>query len=69
MPSFEEQPVSSDPKVLGGSSVFSGTRVPAQSLLDYMNDGYSIEEFVDFFPTVSQEQAEAFLNMIQKKAS
>ena len=69
MASIEQNPVSSNPKILGGTLVFTGTRVQAQSLLDYLNDGFSLKEYLEFFPTVSQEKAEAFLEMVQKKAS
>lgn len=69
MSSIEQNPVSSNPNILGGTLVFTGTRVQAQSLLDYLNDGFSLKEYLEFFPTVSQEQAEAFLEMVQKKAS
>ena len=47
----------SDPKVLSGEVVFKGTRVPLQNLIDYLEGGYSIDDFVDHFPTVSKKQA------------
>lgn len=47
--------------VLGGTPVFAGTRVPVQTLLDYLEEGDSIDEFLDGFPTVSREQVIAFL--------
>jgi uncharacterized protein (DUF433 family) len=47
----------SDPKILGGEVVFKGTRVPLQNLIDYLEGGYSIDEFVDHFPTVTKAQA------------
>lgn len=53
--------VSSSPDVLSGSPVFTGTRVPIQSLLDYLEVGESIDDFLDGFPTVSREQVIAFL--------
>ena len=46
----------SNPDVLGGALVFKGTRVPAQTLFDYLKQGDSIEEFLEGFPTVSKEQ-------------
>jgi uncharacterized protein (DUF433 family) len=61
MVTLERSPVHSNPKVLGGTLVFQGTRVPAQTLLDYLADGYSLEEFLDFFPSVKREDAEALL--------
>ena len=69
MSSLEQNPVSSNPKILGGTLVFSGTRVQAQSLLDYLNDGFTLKEYLEYFPSVKREQAEAFLEMVQKKAS
>ena len=49
--------ISRDPDVLGGTPVFSGTRVPFQALLDYLEGGQSLNEFLDDFPTVSREAA------------
>lgn len=46
-----------DPKVLGGTPVFQGTRVPVATLFDYLEDNYSLEEFLECFPTVSREVA------------
>lgn len=46
-----------DPKVLGGTPVFKGTRVPVATLFDYLEDDYSLEEFLAYFPTVSREVA------------
>ena len=55
------QIVHSDPEILGGTPVFVGTRVPVQTLLVYFEKGETLEEFLDNFPTVSREQAIAFL--------
>lgn len=55
------QIVHSDPEVLGGTPVFVGTRVPVQALLDYLEGGDTIEEFLDDYPGVSREVAIAFL--------
>lgn len=66
---IENSPVSSSPEILGGTLVFKGTRVPVQTLLDYINDGFSVEEFIDCFPSVSRELAEEFLLMTQAKVS
>jgi uncharacterized protein (DUF433 family) len=49
------------PEILGGTPVFSGTRVPIQTLIDYLEGGQSIDEFLEGFPTVSREQVIAFL--------
>jgi uncharacterized protein (DUF433 family) len=52
----------SDPKILGGTVVFKGSRVPLQNLIDYLEGGYSIDEFIDHFPSVSRRQAVRGLN-------
>jgi len=49
--------VHTDPEIMGGTPVFGGTRVPAQSLFDYLEAGDSLEDFLEAFPTVSREQA------------
>jgi uncharacterized protein (DUF433 family) len=51
--------ITSDPDILGGTPVFSGTRVPLRALLDYFEAGDSLEEFLEDFPSVTREQAEA----------
>jgi uncharacterized protein (DUF433 family) len=43
--------------------VFKGTRVPAQTLLDYLSDGFSVDEFLAFFPSVTRQEAELFLSV------
>ncbi len=55
------QIVHSDPEILGGTPVFVGTRVPVQTLLVYVEKGETLDEFLDNFPTVTREQAVAFL--------
>lgn len=49
--------IHSDPEILGGTAVFVGTRVPAQALIDYLEAGHPLDEFLDDFPSVSREQA------------
>jgi uncharacterized protein (DUF433 family) len=51
----------SDPEVLGGTPCFRGTRVPVDSLIDYLEAGDSLNEFLDNFPSVSREAAIAAL--------
>lgn len=53
--------VHSDPDIVSGTPVFVGTRVPVKALLDYLEEGETIEEFLEDFPTVSREQVIAFL--------
>ena len=53
--------ISCSPEVMGGTPVFAGSRVPVQTLLDYLEAGDSIDDFLEGFPTVSREQVIAFL--------
>ena len=53
--------VHSDPEILGGRPVFVGTRVPVKALLDYLEGGHRLDDFLDDFPTVTREQAVAAL--------
>lgn len=53
--------VSSSPDIMSGAPVFSGTRVPVQALIDCLEAGESIDEFLDGYPNVSREQIIAFL--------
>jgi len=52
-----------DPEILGGSPVFTGTRVPVDSLIRHLKHGKRIDEFLDDVPSVRREQAEAFLDI------
>jgi uncharacterized protein (DUF433 family) len=52
-----------DPEILGGTPVFNGTRVPIESLFDHLEEGVSLDEFLDDFPTVTREQAVEVLEM------
>ena len=58
-----EEVVKQDPEVLGGTPVFAGTRVPVDSLIDHLKGGDSLDDFLEGFPSVSREQAEAFLEL------
>ncbi len=55
--------LSSDPDVVSGAVVFKGTRVPVDALFEYLSGGSSLDEFLDDFPTVEREQAEAVLQL------
>ncbi len=57
-----EQVLSSDPEVQGGAVVFAGTRVPLKNLIDYLEAGDSLEEFLDDFPS----QAVAVLDLAKE---
>lgn len=63
MITLDHSPVHSDPELMGGTVVFRGTRVPAQTLLDYLDDGFSMEEFLEFFPTVQRPDAMEFARL------
>ena len=58
--------VHSDPEIMGGTPVFAGTRVPFQTLLDYIEGGETLDEFLDDFPTVTREQAIAALEQAKE---
>lgn len=58
--------VHSDPELMGGTPVFVGTRVPVQSLFDYLEAGDSLDEFLTAFPTVSREQVIAALEIARE---
>lgn len=53
--------IHSDPEIMGGTPVFVGTRVPLQNLIDYLQGGESVEDFLDAFPTVKREQVIAVI--------
>lgn len=56
----------SDPQIQGGVPAFVGTRVPVKNLFDYLEGGYSLEQFLDDFPSVSREQAIAALELARE---
>ncbi|MCS6304428.1 MAG: DUF433 domain-containing protein [Nitrospira sp.] len=53
--------ITTSPEVLGGTPVFAGTRVPVQTLIEYLEGGETIDDFLEGFPTVTREQVIAFL--------
>jgi len=55
--------IHSDAEILGGVPVFAGTRVPLRNLIDFLEAGDSIDDFLDAFPSVSREQAVAALEL------
>jgi uncharacterized protein (DUF433 family) len=59
--------VTSSREVVSGTPVFAGTRVPVQTLLDYLEGGDSIDDFLAGFPTVSREQVIAFLEEVRQR--
>lgn len=62
----EQLPLHSDPAIMGGTPVFLGTRVPVQTLLDYLEAGDPLDEFLDNFPSVSREQTIAVLELAKE---
>ena len=59
----KEQIISQNPSVMSGTLVFTRTRVPVESLIQHLVAGDSLDKFLDHFPTVSREQAIAYLKM------
>jgi uncharacterized protein (DUF433 family) len=57
----------SDPEIMGGTPVFTGTRVPVQNLIDYLEGGETIDEFLVGFPTVKREQVIGFIEAAKEK--
>ncbi len=55
-----------DPEILGGTPVFIGTRVPLQALIDYIEGGHPLSDFLDDFPTVSHAQAVAAIEQAKE---
>ena len=62
-----DQIITSDPDVQGGAVVFAGTRVPLKNLIDYLEAGDSLEEFLDDFPSVTREQPVAALELAAER--
>ncbi len=63
---MKEQVIISDREILGGTPAFVGTRVPLKNLIDYLENGHSLDEFLDDFPSVSRNQAIAALELMQE---
>lgn len=61
------QIISTSPEIMGGTPVFAGTRVPVETLFDYLKAGESIDDFLDGFPSVTQEQVIELLEEIGKQ--
>ena len=65
--SMKEPIITASPDVMGGTPVFANTRVPVQTLLDYLKAGESIDDFLEGFPTVTREQVVAFLEEAEEQ--
>lgn len=59
--------ITRDQEILSGIPVFTGTRVPAKTLFDYIEQGHALDEFLDDFPTVKREHALAMLELMKEK--
>lgn len=57
----------SNPKILGGTPCFAGTRVPVDALFDHLRRGYTVDYFLSQFPTVGREQVEAVLDFAREQ--
>lgn len=64
---LNESVVVQNPEILRGTPVFAGTRVPVRNLLDYVEGGYTLDEFLDDFPGVTKAQVVAFLEQASAK--
>ncbi len=62
----KEQLIQCNPDILGGKPIFTGTRVPVKTMFDYLEGGYSLDEFLDQFPTVPRDQAIATLELAKE---
>jgi uncharacterized protein (DUF433 family) len=58
-----------DPEIMSGTPCFAGTRVPARTLIDYLDGGDTLDEFLEDFPTVSREKAVALLEEASERLS
>jgi uncharacterized protein (DUF433 family) len=65
MPTLDHSPVATSADILGGTRVFRGTRVPVQTRLDYVQDGFYVDQFIEIFPSVSPGGALEFLRLVR----
>ena len=66
MSSLPNPLITSSPERLGGTAVFAGTRVPVQSLIDYLEAGHPLDHFLDEFPSVTREHVVAVLELAKR---
>jgi len=62
---FKGELITSHKEILGGIPVFAGTRVPVQMLIDYIEKGHALDEFLSDFPTVQRDHARAVLKQLK----
>ena len=58
--------ITRDPEIMSGTPVFKGTRVPIKILIDYLEEGQTLDEFLESFPSVDREQAKALLELAKR---
>ncbi len=63
----QQRIIRSDPQILGGTPVFTGTRVPVKALWDYIEGGETLDTFLDHFPSVTRDQAVAALELSRER--
>ena len=63
---MSQEIINRDPEILGGTPVFTGTRVPIKAIFDYIEAGDDLDEFLDDFPSVKREQALGLLELARK---
>ena len=66
MPSLPAPLITSSPERLGGTPVFAGTRVPVQTLIEYLEAGHPLDQFLDDYPSVTREHAIAVLELAKQ---
>ena len=59
--------INTNPNILGGTPVFMGTRVPVRILMEHLEEGYSLDYFLEHFPTVNREQAVKLIQLATEK--
>ncbi|HEY9427234.1 MAG TPA: DUF433 domain-containing protein [Gemmatimonadaceae bacterium] len=66
MPTLSQPLITSSPDRLGGTPVFAGTRVPVQTLIEYLEAGHPLDQFLDDYPSVTREHAIAVLQLAKQ---
>jgi uncharacterized protein (DUF433 family) len=66
MPSVPKSLIATDPERLGGTAVFTGTRVPVKTLIEYLEAGHPLDQFLDDYPSVTREHAIAVLELAKR---
>lgn len=62
----DDRVIHSDRRIVSGTPIFKGTRVPVKNLFDYLEDGHNLDDFLDDFPSVTREQASLALDKARK---